>query len=221
MFSAGESSETLLEMGGEDYALKKLQRWKAEGPTKRNTQMARFLLNEGYSDSHWSPLIDLALKWGDFAMWQEILKKSTRSRGAPNLSSDVLIRAWSTFTFDRTKNMFVPFTFTSIPNFVARISPPFNALCRIKQVICDQSSTRAAVELINTLRARFPPQHPDMVAWWKRQTTRALSTINPPPSADDIQMFIGIAKSEGIFFFSQTCVLSCADGTDSLNRRIS
>jgi hypothetical protein len=47
-----------------------------------------------------------------------------------------------------------------------------------------------------------------VTAWLKQQTTLVLSSIKSPPTVDDVQMFIGVAESEGLFFFSQTCVLT-------------
>ena len=45
-----------------------------------------------------------------------------------------------------------------------------------------------------------------MVAWWKQQTTMVLSSIESQPSVDDVQMFVEIANSEGLLFFSKTYV---------------
>lgn len=75
---------------------------------------------------------------------------------------------------------------------------------RIEQAIRKQSSTKAAIEFINAIRTRVPAQDPNSVTWWKHQTTMVLSKIEPQPSLDDVQMFIGIAKSEGLLFFSQS-----------------
>ena len=102
-------------MGGVEYALKKLRRWKGQGPTERNRKMAQFLIKHGSLSSGWSHalsehsalLIDLALEWGDFAMWEEVLKKSTKEGHAPQLGLNELIRAWDIFMFDRIKNMLV------------------------------------------------------------------------------------------------------------------
>lgn len=123
MSLAEKDSETSLKIGGTKYALKKLRRWKDEGPTERKKQMVRFLLDNGnfansYSrnlTSEASALIDLALGWGDLAIWQEVLKKSASGRSQPQLDSDVLIRAWSVFAFDQTKNLSVHFDFCVIP----------------------------------------------------------------------------------------------------------
>ena len=125
MYLADDSS-TLLGMGGSDYALKKLLRWKAEGPTERNKQLARYITDHGRLNPSWSQappqaaslLIDLALEWNDLAMWQEVIKKSVSGGDTSRLSSDVLIRAWSLFSFDRTKN-------TSVYSIIASIPHPF------------------------------------------------------------------------------------------------
>ena len=100
-------------MGGADYAFKKLKRWKAEGPTERNRKTVQFVINHGSLSSQQSLLlIDLALEWGDFTMWQEVLDKDLIK-----LSLNTLIRAWGIFTFDRTKNMLVQSTPTPKPYF--------------------------------------------------------------------------------------------------------
>jgi hypothetical protein len=114
--------KTLLEIGSTEYALRKLKRWRAEGQTERNMQMARYLLDHKASSYSWTYdqsapfLIDLALEWGDFPMWQEVFKKSRRDRITPELSSDVLFRAWSVFSFDRTKDMSVLSILASMPH---------------------------------------------------------------------------------------------------------
>ena len=121
MYLAGDLG-TLLEMGGSDYALKKLLRWRAEGPTERNKQMVRYILEHGYFRACWqntlpqtaSSLIDLALEWNDLAMWQEVVRKSIGDGDPSSLNSDVMCRAWSVFSFDRTKDMFVHFILVSI-----------------------------------------------------------------------------------------------------------
>lgn len=132
-----------------------------------------------------------------------MLKKIVSSGFTPRLSSDVLIRAWSVFTFDRTKQLSVYSTLALIPCPYS----PLHAICRIEKVIRNQPSTKAAMDFIAAFRARVPTQDPNVVAWWKQQTTTILSSINPQPSVDDVQMFIGVAKSEGLLFFSQTSVL--------------
>lgn len=47
-----------------------------------------------------------------------------------------------------------------------------------------------------------------MKAWLKKQTTAVLSSIKVPLSVDDVQMFVRVAKSKGLLFFSKTCVLT-------------
>lgn len=121
MFLADENSNAPLEIGGPEYAVRKLLKWKAEGPTERNKQIIQFLLKRGRLSACWSHgedgallLINLALDWEDFSMWQQILKKSASEGYAPCLTSDMLFRAWDVFTFDRTKEMFVHSTLASI-----------------------------------------------------------------------------------------------------------
>ena len=82
--------------------------------------MAQFLIDHGDLDpstEESSLVIDLALEWGDFAMWQEVLDKGLSEEYEPQLMSDILIRAWGIFTFDRTKNMLVQSTPTPKPYF--------------------------------------------------------------------------------------------------------
>ena len=131
MSLAGDDSTTPLEMGGVDYAFKKLKRWNAEGPTERNKQMAQFILSHGSMSDGWHShtlsaqallLIDLAVEWGDFNMWQEVLKRGMSGGYPPQLSADVLIRACDVFTFDRTKHLFVHFILTSTPHSFAHVS---------------------------------------------------------------------------------------------------
>lgn len=173
--SLAEDSKTPLEIGGTSYALKKLRRWNAEGPTERNKQMARFLLDNGYLWDTWGHyfredalfLIDLALEWGDLAIWQEVIEKGTSEGSTPKLSLDVLVRAWSVFTFDRAKHLYV---YSTLP------SDPIPMLfCRIEQAIRDQPSKEAAMDFINNFQARVPTQDPNVVAWWEQQTSIALS----------------------------------------------
>lgn len=122
MSLAGGGSIAPLDIGGDDYAFKKLKRWKAEGPTERNKKMAQFLLNHRASDPYWSHglhphlllLIELALEWNYSAIWEEVLKKSVREGRTPEISLDMLIRGWELFTFDRTKSMLVYSIFASI-----------------------------------------------------------------------------------------------------------
>jgi len=189
-----------------------LKRWRAEGPTERNRQMAQFILSHGSVITRWSHalteqgslLIDLALEWSDFSMWQAVLERASDGY-TPQLNVDLLIRGWGVFTFDRTKNMSVHSTLTLSPR---SHSPPFNAPCRIGKVIRSQPNTKAAVEFISAFRAHAPTQDPNVKAWWNQQTTAVFSSIKQPPTDNDVQMFVGIAKSEGLLFFSKTCVLS-------------
>ena len=121
MSLAKEDLKTQLKMGGTSYALKKLKKWKSEGPTERNKQAARFLLQHshfGAGPSYTltkkaSFLFNLALEWGDFSIWQKVLEKSVKGNSTPKLSLDILTRASSVFTFDRTKNMSVHSTRSS------------------------------------------------------------------------------------------------------------
>ena len=85
--------------------------------------------------------------------------------------------------------------------------PSLDALRRIKKAILKQPSTMDAIKLINDLRARFPTQDPNMIAWWKRQTTEVTSTIKPPPTASDLPTLMDFAKLQGLLFFSERYVL--------------
>ena len=90
-------------------------------------------------------------------------------------------------------------------------SPLFNVLFRIEEAIRSEHSTRAALELIRALQARAPAQdQQDLKGWWKEQTTAVLSSIKLPLEVNDVEMFVSVAESEGVLFFSETCVL--ADG---------
>ena len=121
----GEEPTSLLDMGGAEYALKKLRRWKGEGQTERKRKMARFLINHGsLSSGDWSYklsehsrlLIDLALEWDDSAMWEEVLEKSTREGHALRFGLEgELVRALNVFTFDRIENVLVHSTLAPIP----------------------------------------------------------------------------------------------------------
>ena len=107
MSLGGEHSTTILSVGGAEYAFEKLKRWKAEGPTQRNRDVVRFLIGYGHlSPGRASMLINLALEWGDFAIW-EMIQRSASGGHTPQLSSDVAIRAWGAFTFDRTRRALV------------------------------------------------------------------------------------------------------------------
>ena len=90
----------MLDMGGAKYALRKLKRWEAEGPTERNRSVARFLASCYISPKCRSMLINLAFEWDDLVLWDMV--QQTDSSGE-HLTPDVAVRAWSVFTFDRTK----------------------------------------------------------------------------------------------------------------------
>ena len=214
MHLAGEESTALLDMGGEEYAAKKLRRWRGEGPTERNKKMAQFLIKNGslrYSWSRTPPkhpllLIDLAVEWGDFAMWKEVLKKNPSEVHTAQLSLDVVMRALDVFTFDRIKNTLVHSTLAPMPYFLCSCFPPFNMPCRIEKVIRNQPGTRAAIDWIRAFQAHASGQDPNVKTWLKQQTAAVLSSINSPPSDKDVQMFVSIAKSEGLLFFSKVYV---------------
>ena len=208
MHLAREETAALLAMGNTQYALKKLRRWKGEGPTERNRKMAQFLINRRSSayipSEDLKVLIDLALEWGDFSMWEEIFKKN---RGdTSQLSLDVVIRAWDTFAFDRTKNMLVHSILAPMPYFLCSCFSPFNVPCRIEKVIREQYSTGAAIDWIRALQAHASGQDSSAKTWLKQQTTAVLSSIKFPPSNKDAKTFVSIAESEGLLFFTQMCV---------------
>lgn len=75
-------------------------------------------------------------------------------------------------------------------------------------IIHSNPNTKAAIEFISAFQARVPTQDPGVTAWLKQQITLVLSSIKSPPAVGDVQMFIGVAESEGLLFFSQTCVLT-------------
>lgn len=85
--------------------------------------------------------------------------------------------------------------------------PLFGISRRIERVIHGHD-TRAALQFIRALQARVPVQDQQGVkAWLGHQVTAVLSSITKPPSVGDVEMFVGIAESEGLLFFSQTYVL--------------
>lgn len=101
------------------YAFRKLKRWMAEGSTERNRKMAQFLLSDGRlgpsyrSGKRTLPeetllLIDLAVEWNDFAMWEGVLKKSGGDKDPQLLGSAPLIRAWNAFPFSVTRPTLAP-----------------------------------------------------------------------------------------------------------------
>ena len=46
-----------------------------------------------------------------------------------------------------------------------------------------------------------------MKTWLKGQSTAVLSSIKQAPDVRDVQTFVSVAESEGLPFFSNTCVL--------------
>ena len=192
-----EKTAMPLSVVGPDYVLKRLSEWRSEGPTERNKAMARFLINHVSFPKHSSTLMDLALEWEDLAIWQQAEKASSR-RLAPPPSSDILIRAWRTFTFDRIKDMLVHSTLVTS---LATHAPP-----RLGITLRDRLVTTAAVGLIDDLQTRVVGQDQIAKTWLKQQTTAILSEIKSRPAVADVQMYVGVAKSEGLPFFSKTCV---------------
>ena len=115
--SAGAGPEAPLDV---TYAFCKLKRWMAEGPTERNKKMAQFILTNGYLGFHRGEvpedallLMDLAVEWNDFAMWEAVLKKSGSEGNPQRLGSAPLIRVWNVFPFNVTRPMLVPSQFQS------------------------------------------------------------------------------------------------------------
>lgn len=68
------------------------------------------------------------------------------------------------------------------------------------------------MQFITAFRARVPAQDSNTVAWSKQLTTIVLSSIKPQPTVDDVQMFVDIAQSQGLLFFSQTSVRAISFG---------
>jgi len=152
MFLAKDDWSTMLEMGGSDYAFQKLKRWRAEGPTERKRKVVQFLIGPGYlgtyrpdmSSEEALLLIDLALDWKDFAMWEEVLKKTTIGWFTTQSGLGVLVRAWDVFTFDRTKHMSVHFVLGSNPYFITHLS---------RRSMCLAESRRPFTALAQWLRS--------------------------------------------------------------------
>ena len=92
--------------------------------------MARFLIEHGYLGSslpygpskHALLLASLAVEWNDLAMWEEVLKKTTAEGFTTQPGMDLLVQAWSTFTFDRTKHTLVYPVLAPMPHSVAHFS---------------------------------------------------------------------------------------------------
>jgi hypothetical protein len=150
--------------------------------------------------------IDLAIEWGDFSMWEDALKANKSERDLARLGLDVVIRAWDVFTFDRVKDMFVHSILPLMPYFLCSSFTPFNPTCRIEKVIHEHNGTRTRIDRIRTLQAHASGQDASVKTWLKQQATAVLSSIKSPPSDSDVQMFVDTAKSDGLLFFSQTCV---------------
>lgn len=209
---AGVGGEAPLDVA---YAFSKLKRWMAEGPTERNRKMAQFLLDKGRLGPIYSSgkqklpeqmllLIDLAVEWNDFAMWAGILKKSGIDKSPQILGSAPLIRGWRAFPFNVTRPTLVPSQLLLLRSIQCTHAFTLNAPRRFKKLILHQPSTRAAVEFILALRASSQDKQ-DVVAWCAQRMTSALSSIKKP-SVDDVKVFVNIAKTEGLTFFSNTCV---------------
>jgi len=201
-----------------EYASRKLKRWMAEGPTERNRKMAQLILSNGRLGPRYGfgkrrgaqlpedtqLLIDLAMEWNDFAMWAGVLKKSGIDKDPKLLGSAPLVRAWSVFPFNVTRPVFVP---SQPPNLLSRVLTSFisNFRRRFKKLILHQPSTKAAVEFIHALRASPPHDKQGAEKWCARRMIATLSSIKEP-SVEDVKAFAGIAKTEGLAFFSDTCV---------------
>jgi len=203
------------------YAFRKLKRWMAEGPTERNRKMAQFLLGNGRLGPRYGSdkrhgarlsedaqlLINLAVEWNDFAMWARVLKKSGIDKNPKLLGSGPLVRAWSVFPFNVTRPMFVSSEPPSLPRFLSRILTSFisNVRCRFKELIFLQPSTKATVKFIHALRASPPHDKHDAVKWCTERMVATLLSMKEP-SVEDVKAFVGIAKTDGLAFFSDTCV---------------
>jgi len=55
-------------------------------------------------------------------------------------------------------------------------------------------------------QAHASGQDPSVKTWLKQQTVAVLSSIKSLPNEYDVPMYVSIAESEGLLFFSQTCV---------------
>ena len=81
------------------------------------------------------------------------------------------------------------------------LKPP----CRFDKLVLCQPSTKAAVEFIHLLRSSLPHDQQDAAAWCAQRMAATLSSIKKP-SVDDVNVFVKIAKTEGLTFFSDTYV---------------
>ena len=179
------------------YALKKLKIWRDEGPTEKNREMARFLTGRMSRPQHLSTLMDLALEWKDSTMLKEIFEKCSTGERVPQPSSDMLIRAWGVFTFDGIKDMLVHSTF-----ILSLAHGPF----RLEITFRNERDTKVALGLINDLQSRVAGQDQNAKMWLKQQITATLSEIRSAPTVADVQMYVGVAKSEELPFFLNKCV---------------
>ena len=195
-----EKSAMPLNVVGPRYALKKLKEWRGEGPTERNKGIARFLVNRERFPENASMLMDLALEWEDLEIWQEVVEKGLNEGRAPRPSLDMLIRAWGIFTFDRIKYMLVHSTLAPSLVSLAHVLP------RLGIILRGRLSTTVAVGLINDLQTRVAGQDQNAKAWLKQQVTVVLSKIRSRPTVADVEMYVGVAKSAGLPFFSKTYV---------------
>ena len=89
---------------------------------------------------------------------------------------------------------------------------------RFKKLILHQPSTRASVEFIHALRASLPQDQRDAAAWCAQRMVAVLSSIKKP-SVEDVKVFVNIAKTEGLAFFSDTCV-QVDESETRLTRRV-
>ena len=194
-----EKTALPLSVVGPGYALKKLKKWRDEGPTEKNRGMAQFLTGRMSSPEELSALVDLALEWKDSTTLQETLEKCLSERHVPQPSLDMLIRAWGAFTFDGIKDMLVHSTL--VPS-LAHMRPRLGITFR------NQCDTKIALGLINDLqKTRVVGQDQNAKAWLRQQITVVLSGIRSVPTVADVKMYAGVAKSEGLPFFSKKCVL--------------
>ena len=202
-----EKTATPLDLVGPGYALKKLKEWRDEGPTEKNRGMAQFLISRMSSPEQLSTLVDLALEWKDSTVLRGILRKCSSGGRVPQPSSDMLIRAWGVFTFDGIKDMLVNFT------LVISLA---HAPLRLGITLRNQRDTKVALGLINDLQSHAAEQDQNAKMWLKQQITAVFSKIRSAPTIADVQMYVGVAKSEGLPFFSNKCV-PMGGGKDELS----
>ena len=200
-----EDSATILNVGGVKYTFRKLEKWKAEGPTERNKTMVQFLASRHLSSEGRLMLINLALEWRHFSTWNTALQGGY---SGGEFGPEVMIQAWGIFTFDQTKPMLV---YSVLVSAILSYSPfpSFDVLCSFENIIQNRPNTRASIDLIRVLQAHAPVQDQQNAnAWLKQQAVAVLSSIKQPPSVNDVGMFVSVAESEGLLFFSQMYVLA-------------